>query len=160
METSSGGGALALAVPLLGLLAGLAVVAVGVLRLSRAARARRRRADLDARGAEVPGVVVDVQIHRRGRGPDAPSAYRPVVAFTTAQGRRVETVAGPTTTGRWVERTPVRLVHDPDDPEHARVLGPLAGVDADPSPLRTALVGAALVVVGGALAVATAAALV
>ena len=151
-SSAAGSGWLATGVALVFLVTGLALLGLGVAGLVRAVRARRRGAVLHRRGERVRGVVVDVQIHQRGRDRDAATTYRPVVTFTTALGQQVTTVAGPTATTSWVERTPVLVLHDPQDPEHAEVLEPVPGASTGASTAGPAAVGVLLVVLGAALA--------
>lgn len=150
---AAGGGPLAAAVAVVFALLGLALVAVGVPGALRAVRARRRGAALRDRGVRVRGTVVDVQINTRGRGPEATTTYRPVVAFRSADGRETTTVAGPDATAAWVERTPVLVRHDPADPEHAEVLEPVPGAAVGTSTARQLAVGVLLAVVGLVVAV-------
>lgn len=156
---AGGSGALAVLVTVVFLLLGLLLLAVGVAGLVRAVRARRRSAALRARGEQVRGVVVDVQINASGRGREATTSYRPVVSLTTADGREVTTVAGPSATASWVERTPVVVLHDPADPEQAEVLEPVPGVRVGDSVAGPAAVGALLVLLGLAVAATAAAGL-
>ncbi|WP_299035171.1 DUF3592 domain-containing protein [uncultured Pseudokineococcus sp.] len=157
---AAGGGWLAVTVAVVFLVLGLALAALGVLGLVRAARVRRRGSALRARGERVRGAVVDVQINQRGRGRDAATSYRPVVRFTTAGAQEVTTVAGPSATASWLERTPVVVLHDPADPEHAEVLEPVPGVRVSTSTAGPAAVGVLLVVLGGLVAGVAAAGLV
>lgn len=158
--SSAGGGWLAAIVAVVFLLLGLALVALGVLGLVRAVRARRRGAALHAGGERVRGVVVDVQVNQHGRGREASTTYRPVVTFTTASGREVATVAGPSATAPWVERTPVVVLHDPQDPEHAEVLEPVPGARVGASTTGPAAVGVLLLVLGVVVAATAGAGLV
>lgn len=162
MDTTSaaGGGWLAALVAVVFLLLGLALVALGALGLVRAVRARRRGAGLHERGERVRGVVVDVQINQHGRGRDATTSYRPVITFKTSAGREVTTVAGPSTTVSWVERTPVLVLHDPQDLEHAEVLEPVPGVRVGVSTTGPAAVGVLLLVLGVVVAATAAAGLI
>jgi len=159
-SSAAGSGWLAAVVAVVFLLLGVALVVLGVLGLRRAARVRRRGAVLHERGARVRGAVVDVQIHQRGRGPDAATSYRPVITFTTARGQEVTTVAGPAATAPWVERTPVAVLHDPEDPEHAEVLEPVPGSRVGTSAAGPAAAGVLLVVLGAVVATTAAAGLV
>lgn len=157
---AGGAGALATTVSVVFLALGLVLLAVGVAGVVRAVRARRRGAALRRRGERVRGVVVDVRIAATGRRREtAATTYQPVVAFTTAAGREVTTVAGPSATAAWVERTPVVLLHDPADPEHAEVLEPVPGVRVGASTAGPAAVGVLLVVLGLVVAATAAAGL-
>ncbi|MEJ5945654.1 DUF3592 domain-containing protein [Pseudokineococcus basanitobsidens] len=155
--TGAAGAAPAIAVVSLAL--GLALVVVGAAVARRAVLAARRRRRLHADGQRVRGVVVDTQIRTRGRGDTAATGFRPVVTFTTAQGRSVTTVAGPTASAWWVERTPVDVLHDPEDPEHAEVLQPVPGTRVEGRELPTVVVGVVLVLVGLGVVVVAAAGL-
>ncbi|MEU4576312.1 DUF3592 domain-containing protein [Nonomuraea sp. ATR24] len=78
------------------------------------------------RGARrVPGVVADVRTTFAGRGEHLRASRRPVLTFTTVEGREVTTESWAVSdlgVGREVE-----VLYDPQDPTHAAPAGAVGG---------------------------------
>ncbi|MEO3786355.1 DUF3592 domain-containing protein [Actinocorallia sp. B10E7] len=121
--------------PLVFVVIGFAVV-VAAVRGEIRDRAWRRRAQ------RVPGTVTDVQNRFSGSGRHLRASPRPVLTFTTLEGRQV-TAESRQTSGHGVGKE-VEVLYDPADPTAAEIDGgssPLSGLGSVAVGLVIAAIG-------------------
>ncbi|GAA3216188.1 DUF3592 domain-containing protein [Actinocorallia longicatena] len=100
--------------PLIFIAAGLAIAVAGLRNIVRSRR-------FAATACRVPGTVTDVRTRLTGQGEHLRAVGRPVLAFTTLEGREIRTEAEDPS-GHGVGRE-VGVLYDPADPTAARIEG-------------------------------------
>jgi hypothetical protein len=99
------------------LLAGVAIVAVGAVRLRRNRRLRKV-------GISVTATVVDNQLIG---GTEGRLMFAPVIVYRTREGREIKTAASHQSYKSYIAGSAIEVLYDPDQPDRVLVPGQSSG---------------------------------